>query len=88
MAFAVPAHKQRDPAKRPGQIVNPIQAQATVKGVHEARVWGHFPMGPTATGRESCSGSLESNDPKPATLTIRRQPVFASSIGDDDVSDL
>lgn len=40
------------------------------------------------TGRESCTGSIEANDPKPATLATRRQPVFASSIGDDEVSEL
>lgn len=67
MALSIPAHKQTDPAKRPGQIVNPIQAELIVKGVSTSRVWGHFPMGPK-TGRQPCADSIESNDPKPAAL--------------------
>lgn len=69
MALSIPAHKQRDPARKPGQIVNPIR--------------GHFPMGPE-TGRKSCQGSIESNDSKPPQLGTRKVPVFAASLSDDE----
>ena len=61
MAFSVPAHKQTDPAKKPGQIVNPLEAHhEALKGLtgkeRQAKkselfayaygAHGHFPMGP------------------------------------------
>lgn len=105
---SVPAHKQTNPAHKPGQQVDipwhkrmtdgegnylPEPNCAAVKRsrlatkVAESQVWGHFPMGAT-TGRTSCAGSLEANDPKPAALARRPVPVFAASLPDDEVGEL
>lgn len=96
--LSTPAHKQTDPAKLPGQIVNPVPKSMLATHVARSRVWGHFPMGvherypgqlsDTATGRMSCADSLEANDPKPAALARRKPPVFAASLPDDEVGDL
>lgn len=34
MIFSVPAHKQDDPTKKPGQIVNPIPENMLYKPAH------------------------------------------------------